>query len=442
MLSETELKRVAKLVVDGMLIGRKRNEAGILYAKRFYPRIEQFLKANRGKVLTEKQLTVQGIGPKILEKLALPDCGPILSKRGNGYAVRDTIGESVRIRHHPDNWPLARQIILECNRRGAHAYWTSSDCNLSRELLEQSPVEGLEDFPALTLANMNALDVTIYIEDEDDPQWKKGLSPLKLAAGQANGQRAHEILDDRQVRWLVLGWPFEKTAREFGWSEKAFSSMLFSSLEESFSKHTRDTVAYYEKKFTGADKVQITHEDGTDLQLSVKGRPVLKDLGTLTWAGIEKDGDVGLNLPSGEAFISPLETSANGTITFPHVNVYGHGFTSGLTLRFKNGRVEEYWAEKGKVFLDAYLKENTPSTRTIAELGIGANKAAKWCGYLLTDEKIFGTIHIAIGNNTGSYHGKNKASGHLDMVKPMAKGLMTVDGKPVMVKGEPALSKG
>ncbi len=437
MLSKSRLKRIGKLVVDSMLIGRKRNAEGIAAAKRFYPKIEAFLNRNKGKVLSIKELARQGVDAKLVEKLARPDLGPILARRGAGYAVRDDLGESVRLRHHPDNWPLAREIILECGRRGAHAYWTSADSEYYRQSIQESTLEGLEDFPEMTRSNLKSVDVTLYLEDEDDPVWKRGLSPSKLMAGQDNGQRAHEILDDRKVRWLVLGWPFPKTAREFGLSGKAFSGMLFRSLEESFSKRTRDTVHYYERELSGADEVRITHQDGTDLSLRVKGRPVLKDLGVLTREGIEKDGDVGLNLPSGEAFISPLETSANGTITFPHVNVYGHGFTHGLTLRFRNGRVQEYWADSGKKFLDGYLAENTPSTRVIAELGIGANRAAKWSGYLLTDEKIYGTLHIAIGNNTGSYHGKNKASGHLDMVKPMKDGLMTVDGRKVMVKGAP-----
>ncbi len=436
MLSRVQLKNIAKQVAQSMLIGRKRNGQGIAQARKVFPRIDSFLSAHAGRVLSEKQLSSAGVTPRIRDKLLYPDWGPILAKRGNGYAVRDTIGESVRIRFHPDNWPLARELILECTRRGAHASFTDSDSAFARELMEESSVESLEDFPALSQSMLKSVDVTIYIEDEDDPEWKRGLSLAKLRAGQEVGQRAHEILDDRKVRWLVLGWPFEKAAKEFGMKLPEYSRMLFASLEESFSRRTRETVSYYERVLSGADHVHIVHEDGSNLHLRVTGRPPLKDVGYLSRDEVRK-GDVGLNLPSGETFISPLETSANGRITFEHVHVHGHGFAHGLTLEFKNGRVEKYWARSGRKFLDDYLAENTPSTRTIAELGIGANRAAKFSGYLLTDEKIFGTIHIAIGNNTGAYHGKNKASGHLDMVKDMTRGKMFVDGRLVMSGGKP-----
>lgn len=437
--NNNKLKQIAKWVVKGMLIGRKRNESGINASKRVFPSIEKFLKDNEGSVLSVAELEKKGLTQKQIAFLSNPDTGPILAARKDKYVVRSTIGQCVRLRHHIDNWPLAREIALECDRVGAHVFWTSANSEFYRQSIKESSMESLEDFPELSRAILNSVDVTIYLEDEDEPDWKRGISAEKLSAGQQNNQRAHEILDSRKVRWLVLGWPFEKTAKEFGLTQNQFSNMLFDSLAESFSQRTKNTVMYYVKQFTNANKVHITHKDGTDFTLSVKGRPVLKDLGYLTNESIEKDGDVGLNLPSGEAFISPLETSANGIIKFPHVNVYGHGFTSGLTLKFKNGRVEEFWANKGVKYLQNYLLENTPSTRIIGELGIGANQKAKWSGYLLTDEKIYGTIHIAIGNNTGSYHGKNKASGHLDMVKPMKDGLMTIDGRKVMVKGLPYL---
>jgi aminopeptidase len=84
------------------------------------------------------------------------------------------------------------------------------------------------------------------------------------------------------------------------------------------------------------------------------------------------------------------------------------------------------------------LDANVGDKDRIAEFGIGANPAAEYVGETIVDEKIFGTVHIAIGNNTGAYHGKNKASSHLDIIKTMSKGSRVfVDGKAVMVDGKP-----
>ena len=182
--------------------------------------------------------------------------------------------------------------------------------------------------------------------------------------------------------------------------------------------------------------MRLTHADGSDLKFSVKGRSVLKDVGFLTAEDL-RNGCCGLNLPAGEAFISPLEKSAFGSVKFEKIYAPGHGFVTGLRLEFDAGRVVDYSAAKGGENFRKYLAENTESTRTIGELGIGCNAGAKYSGYILTDEKIAGTVHIAIGNNTGAFHGKNKASDHLDMVKDMKRGVLWVDGKAVLKNGRP-----
>jgi len=436
-LSQKELQELGKQVVEAMRIGRKENAAGISRAKKVFPKISSFLKKFDGKTLSEKQLSTQGISKKILSFLSNPEIGPILSRRGKKFSVRSTAGETVRLVYHPDNWQLAKQLVLAAAKKGAHVAFTPRYSEFDREVIAASPLEKLEDFPATSLATMRNIDVTIYLECEDDPLWKKGIAHAKLTAGQDNSQKAHEIMDNRKVRWLVLGWPFAKTACSFGVAPSFFEKMMFASIKESFKKRTHDLIYYYKNALSGKNKVRIVHEDGTDLSFSIRGRPMLVDLGFLDDESI-RIGDVGLNIPSGESFCAPVEGSAQGKIFFPKIYAEGHGFVHGLWLFFEKGRVARYTAQQGKENFDKYLAENTPSTRMLAELGIGCNRAAKLTGYILTDEKIAGTIHLAIGNNTGSYHGKNKASGHLDMVKDMTGGIMAADGKIVMKHGWPA----
>jgi len=107
-------------------------------------------------------------------------------------------------------------------------------------------------------------------------------------------------------------------------------------------------------------------------------------------------------------------------------------------LEFKDGKVVRYSAEKGEENFTKFLDANTGEKDRIAELGIGCNSGAEYTGgSIIVDEKIFRTIHIAIGNNTGAYHGKNKASSHLDMIKSMVHGQLFVDGELIMERGEP-----
>lgn len=430
------LQKLGAQIAGAMRIGRKQNGKGLAQAAKIFPKIGALAKKYAGKKLGEKELFKLGLNPEKIAKLLKPDFGPVLVKQGRKFVLRPTIGESVRLRYHSDNWQLAKHIILESGKLGATVWHTPGSSDFAREYTQKASLDALEDFTPLSKAVMENLDVTIYLEDDDDPEWRRGIAQERLQAGREKGQRAHEILDKRKVRWLYVGWPFAQTARKLGCTRAFFEKMLFSSLEESFSKSTASLVGYYSKALNKTNWMRLTHDDGSDLKFSIKGRPILRDLGRITQHDLEI-GDVGLNLPSGEVFVSPLETTAEGKIYFPKIFVDGHGFTEGLELVFRKGRVDKYSAERKQENFDKYLQENTPSTAVLAELGIGCNRAAKYSGYILTDEKIFGTIHLAIGNNTGSYHGKNKASGHLDMVKDMKEGVMYADGKPVMVQGKP-----
>ncbi|MBI3588164.1 aminopeptidase [Candidatus Micrarchaeota archaeon] len=440
MLSKLELHKLGGQVVKSMLIGRRPNREGIARAKTHFRGAEAFFKNFNGRTMSLKELQSHGLSAKLVEKFCDPDYGPLFSKSGRKWLVRGDIGESVRLRYHPGNWPLAREIILAAARRGAHVAHTSGSSGFDRELLLATPTAALEDFTRMGKATLKTVDVTIYLENEDDPEWKKGMPRGKLSAGQAAAQKAHEILDSRGVKWLYIGWPFALTARRFGVSASWYEKMLFDSLRESFSARTRRLVAFYFNALNKGSKVRIVHNDGTDLSFSIKGRPGLKDVGCITQEELDA-GDTGLNIPSGEAFIAPIEGSAEGVIKFGKILAIGHGFVENLQLHFHKGRVERYSASRNEKYFAEYLEENTPSTRMLAELGIGCNHGAKYCGYILTDEKIAGTIHLAIGNNTGSYHGRNKASGHLDMVKDMKGGVMLFDGKAVMKDGKPCWQK-
>jgi aminopeptidase len=196
-------------------------------------------------------------------------------------------------------------------------------------------------------------------------------------------------------------------------------------------------IRYYGGVLSGKENIRITAEDGTDLSFTIKGRPVLLDDSTISSEDVAR-GDVGLNIPCGEVFVAPIETSANGTILFENVAVDGFGKVTNLRLTFEGGRVVGAAADTGVDRFKQFLEANTGDKDRIAELGIGCNPGAEYTGgSIIVDEKIYGTIHIAIGSNTGSYHGTNKASSHFDMIKNMKQGEVYADGQLVMKNGKP-----
>lgn len=162
-------------------------------------------------------------------------------------------------------------------------------------------------------------------------------------------------------------------------------------------------------KFTNmltiAKTAKIINGDYT-LEMSLEGRNGVPSTGIY-----KNPGEAG-NLPSGEAYIAPLEGTANGTMMIDGSMVGVGILNSPLYVKVSNGKITEIIGEdKDKVSI---LLENDMNA-TLGELGIGTNPAARLTGVILEDEKIYGTVHIAFGTNT-SFGGTNKANCHLDGV--------------------------
>jgi leucyl aminopeptidase (aminopeptidase T) len=178
-------------------------------------------------------------------------------------------------------------------------------------------------------------------------------------------------------------------------------------------------------QLTAASECRVTSPGGTDLVLDLSGRE-----------GINDDGDIGTvgafgNLPAGEAFIAPIETSAEGTIVFDGA-LGGFGLLdTPVSARVVGGRLVEADGRAGE-WLYRTLDEGGEHGRSIAELGIGTNPAARLTGNILEDEKALGTIHLAFGTSA-AIGGVNQSSVHIDglVLRPS----LWLDGRALMEDG-------
>jgi len=163
---------------------------------------------------------------------------------------------------------------------------------------------------------------------------------------------------------------------------------------------------------------------GTDLTLSLAGR-----------TGQVDDGHD--NMPGGEFFYSPLEDSAEGVIEFSEfpASYQGHQF-AGIRLVFKAGVVVDASATKNEATLHSLL-DCDQGARRIGELGIGCNPGiSRPMNHVLFDEKINGSVHLALGQSYEKVGGKNVSSIHWDIVKDLRPGgRIELDGKPVQENG-------
>src|SRR5262245_17051308 len=178
-------------------------------------------------------------------------------------------------------------------------------------------------------------------------------------------------------------------------TEAAFASALpidYVSLEQSTA-----TVA---RASTAATTCRITSAAGTDLTVKVRGRAAHEDNGNLRAAG-----SFG-NLPAGEAYIAPIETEGEGTVVVDG-SLAGYGLLrEPLRIILRAGRIIDAVGEAADWLLEALDMGHLERGRTIAELGIGVNPAARVVGTTILDEKALGTLHVAFGTNV-SFGGAN-----------------------------------
>lgn len=165
-------------------------------------------------------------------------------------------------------------------------------------------------------------------------------------------------------------------------------------------------------------------KDGCVLTLGLEGRKGIAS------PGVYREPGTSGNLPSGEAYIAPLETMADGEMIIDGSMVGVGKLTEPLKVRLEKGRLVELTG-KDSDKLDILFRNERNAT--IAELGIGTNEKAILCGIILEDEKVYGTVHIAFGTNT-SFGGTNKADCHMDGI--ILKPDLYLDDKPVILAGE------
>ncbi|MCW4055480.1 MAG: aminopeptidase, partial [Candidatus Bathyarchaeota archaeon] len=231
-----------------------------------------------------------------------------------------------------------------------------------------------------------------------------------------------------KLKWALLPYPINAQAQEASMSLEEYEDFVYRSCmvdKENPIEEWRKIGRAQEKTCGLLDRVsqiRIVGED-TDLNLTVKGRK---------W--INSDGK--RNMPSGEVFTAPIEDSTDGTIRFTYPGIYAGKEVENITLTFKAGRVVSASAAKGSELLQEIIKIEGADRPGEVAVGInyGINKFTK---NMLFDEKMGGTIHMALGNSYPESGGLNRSAIHWDLLKDMKKGgEIYADGKLIYKDGE------
>lgn len=347
------------------------------------------------------------------------------------YCVEVKPKEKAFIRGSVLAYPLIKEIFKECLTSGAYPTVMPA-LDLDYTFYKHAKEHQLKHVSPFEKLRVETIDVQITIQCQPNPKALMNVAPSKIKIHRASWRELAETINKRSaegsLKWTLLPYPVDAQAQEAGMSLEEYENFVY----RSCMVDKRDPIAEWKKigkqqarvcKFLDqVGKMRIVGED-TDLTFSVKGRK---------W--INSDGK--RNMPSGEVFTAPHEKSVNGTVRFTYPGIYAGKEVEDITLAFKEGRVVKASAAKGSELLREILKID--GADRLGEAAVGTNYGInRFTKNMLFDEKMGGTIHMALGNSYPESGGLNKSAIHWDLLKDMTKGgEIYADGKLVYKNGK------
>jgi aminopeptidase len=325
----------------------------------------------------------------------------------------------------PQAAPLLRALHRAVIARGAWAPGLRIAIpGVAEDFYKLASDELIDTFPPQELAEMERIDAYLRIDAPGNTRALADIDPAVLT----RAARARSPIQEARMgkRWCGTLWPTPALAQEAGMSDDDYAAFVGRAL---FLDRPDPVAAWRElsaRQATLVEQLSPTREirieaDGTDLRLRVDDR---------TW--INSDGR--RNMPSGEVFTGPLEDSANGTIRFTIPSSPRGVLVEDVTVTFENGKVVSATAARGQDYLDAALATD-PGALFLGELGIGTNAGIdRATGSILLDEKMAGTVHLALGRSYPETGGRNVSALHWDLICDLrAGGRLTADGDPIRI---------
>ncbi len=328
--------------------------------------------------------------------------------------------------------PLIRECYRAALRKGAYAICDIRVDSLAEVFYAEANDDQLKWVSPFSKYKLQKIDASLGVWADENTKSLTGVDPKRLAKAAAARKGLSKIFMDRsasgKLRWVGTQWPCLASAQDAEMSLEEYEDFVFAAgrldaldpikVWKQISKQQQTLTNFLNK----AREIRIVAED-TDLRYSCKGR---------TW--VNCDGHC--NFPDGEVFTGPVEQSVEGHISFSFPAVHNGREVDGARLTFERGKVVKAEARKGEKFLQAMVAMDQGSCY-LGEAAIATNYGIKkYTRNTLFDEKIGGTVHVALGAGYPETGNRNVSGLHWDMVCDLRKGgEIYVDGTVIQRKG-------
>jgi len=328
------------------------------------------------------------------------------------YSLYLKAGETVAIHATPLATPLVEAVYREALRVGAHPLPVIELEHLEQILLREGNDAQLRKISPAASALIEQVDARLYIGSASNTKAFSAVDPARAALRREALMPLSQVSRQREqagvFRWSYTLYPTSGYAQDTEMSLHDFEEFVF----DVCFLNDPDPIARWKELsvrqqrlvdwLVGRKQAHIVGE-GTDVTLSIENRVF-----------INSDGK--RNFPSGEFFTGPIENSANGVIQFDIPASHDGRTIEGVRLTFREGKVIEASARQGQAYLEQML-EIDEGARYLGEFAFGNNsRVDRGTKNVLFDEKMGGTVHLALGASYPETGGLNKSALHWDMV--------------------------
>jgi aminopeptidase len=322
--------------------------------------------------------------------------------------------------------PLVQEVFRRALARGAHLETKIGVTGLAETFLREASDAQLRYVSPVEEMVTERYKIFLKIGADGNTRSLSSVDPGRVATI----HEAHRALTSRfmhraaagDLKWCYTQFPTDAFAQDADMSLREYEDFFFTACRLT----EPDPVAAWQAQrelqqrlidwLAGKRELRLVAPD-TDLTLSIEGRRFVNAYGDS-------------NFPDGEIFTGPVETSVRGTVRFPYPSNVGGREVEDVRLKFEDGKVVDAHATKNEDYLIKML-DTDEGARRLGELGIGANYGiTRYTRNTLFDEKIGGTVHLALGHSYPETGGTNVSAIHWDLVCDLRKqGEIRVDGK-------------
>lgn len=302
--------------------------------------------------------------------------------------------------------PLAEELYCQALLKGAYPYLNLKSDNLTYFTFKKSSLRQLRRRPKITLFLASWADKFVNVITEGNPYELANINPQRIVLVNQTLKPVKDMM--LKKHWVLTYFPSYSLAQTAQMSLEELEDFYFKACLQDWQK-IKKQLKKLKRILDNAREIKVLGK-GTKLSLSFKGRRFAIAAGEC-------------NMPDGEIFGAPLKRSVEGQIYFDFPSLREGREVKDVFLKFEKGRVTDSKASKNRKFLAKVLKTDQGAS-FVGELGLGVNyKIKRFMKNTLFDEKIGGTIHLALGSAYPEKQGggKNRSAIHWDLVKDMRK---------------------